>query len=539
MSLPSPSETGHVLFLDLVGYSLLSQEAQAARVTELLEAVRATAAFQRAEQAGELIPIATGDGVALVFLRYPTAPLECADQLLQHRPQLPLRLGIHVGPVTRVSDINGAVSVTGSGINTAKRVMDLATTGQVLLSEAAMALVKDHDTWRERLRFVGERATKHGERVRVWEVQGRDLASFGPSPRALERFPSSRRACEPSGEEGSRLSGREMASGEMPPPSTPGGAVPLRSEHYITRAVDGAFHAALERQEAIVLLKGARQVGKTSLLARGLQAARERGAQVVIVDFQSLGSEVLTSAESLYRALAEALCEQLELETPPESHWSASRSGAANLERYLRRVVFAASERALVWGMDEADRLFPLSFGSEVFGLLRSWHNRRTLDPAGPWSRLTMTLTYATEAHLFITDPNQSPFNVGVRLLLTDFSVDEVAELAARFGIAQSQPVYDLLAGHPFLTRRGLEVLAAGGTLEATHTFDDHLERLLFSLSQEPLLREATRQVLAGKAPSVEAFFRLRAAGVLVGESATTAHLRCPLYENYLRKHLE
>ncbi|WP_395140962.1 AAA-like domain-containing protein [Armatimonas sp.] len=502
------TETGHVLFLDLVGYSLLSQEAQAARVTELLACVRGTKAFQSAEQAGELIPIATGDGVALVFLRYALAPLICACEVREKAAGLPLRMGIHVGPVTRVSDINGAVSVTGGGINTAKRIMDLADAGQILLSDAAFALVREHDAWKERLRFVGERDTKHGERMRVWGLTD-------PLPLA---FATARRG------EGN---------------TTPGGAVPLTSEHYVVRSVDGQFHAALQAQSAIVLLKGARQVGKTSLLARGLQAARQRGAQVVILDFQSLGSDVLASAESLYRAMAESLCEQLDLDTLPESHWSASRSGAANLERYLRRVIFAVSERPLVWGLDEADRLFPLSFGSEVFGLLRSWHNRRTLDPEGPWSRLSVAIAYATEAHLFITDPNQSPFNVGVRLLLTDFTQSEVEQLARRYQSDATAVLYALLSGHPYLTRRGLEVLTAGGTLETTHVFDDHLERLLFSLSQEPLLREAILLVLGGKAPSGEAFFRLRAAGVLAGESASEARLRCLLYENYLRKHLE
>ena len=126
--------------------------------------------FQSAEQAGELIPIAPGDGVALVFLRYALAPLICACEVREKAAALPLRMGIHVGPVTRVSDINGAVSVTGSGINTAKRVMDLADGGQIFLSGAAVALVREHDAWKERLEFVGERDTKHGERVQVWEL---------------------------------------------------------------------------------------------------------------------------------------------------------------------------------------------------------------------------------------------------------------------------------------------------------------------------------------------------------------------------------
>ena len=169
-----------MLFLDLVGYSRLTLEEQAARVTQLLACVRSTKAFQSAERAGELIPIATGDGVALVFLRYAEAPLLCACELQAQAAQLPLRMGIHVGPVTRVNDINGAASVTGGGINTAKRVMDLAGAGQIFLSEAAAALIRDHDTWKERLQFQGEHQTKYGERLKVFTLLPQPLL-----PRAM------------------------------------------------------------------------------------------------------------------------------------------------------------------------------------------------------------------------------------------------------------------------------------------------------------------------------------------------------------------
>jgi hypothetical protein len=80
--------------------------------------------------------------------------------------------------------------------------------------------------------------------------------------------------------------------------------------------------------------------------------------------------------------------------------------------------VLGAVTGPVVWGLDEVDRLFSVPFGSEVFGLFRSWHNKRALDPSGPWARLTLAIAYATEAHLFITDLNQSPFNVGTRLAL-------------------------------------------------------------------------------------------------------------------------
>ena len=110
----------------------------------------------------------------------------------------------------------------------------------------------------------------------------------------------------------------------------------------------------------------------------------------------------------------------------------------------------------------KVDRLFSCEFGSEVFGLFRSWHNERSLDPASPWSRLTLAIAYATEAHLFITDLNQSPFNVGTRLSLEDFTLQQVGELNGKYGAplkneAEIERFYALVGGQPYLARRGLD----------------------------------------------------------------------------------
>src|SRR5256885_8625763 len=99
----------------------------------------------------------------------------------------------------------------------------------------------------------------------------------------------------------------------------------------------------------------------------------------------------------------------------------------------MRREVLAKIPEPIFWAMDEVDRIFTCDFGSEVFGLFRSWHNARALDPGGPWSRLTLAISYATEAHLFITDMNQSPFNVGFKVTLEDFNREQVADLNQRY----------------------------------------------------------------------------------------------------------
>ena len=331
-----------------------------------------------------------------------------------------------------------------------------------------------------------------------------------------------------------------------------GGALALDSKFYIVRPTDEEFYAAVARNDSIVLLKGARQMGKTSLMARGLQQARKAGARVVLTDFQKLNSDHLQSVDTLFHCLAEALAEQLDLEVSADV-WSPRRGPSMNFERFLRRDILNKVSGRLVWGIDEVDRLFACSFGSEVFGLFRSWHNERSLDPSGPWQKLSLAIAYASEAHLFITDINQSPFNVGTRLVLSDFTLDQVRELNQRYGSPISnefemQRFYSLLAGQPFLTQRGLHQMTErnlsfqdfyAGAARDDGPYGDHLRRIFVSLSQDSGLCEVVQGVIAGRHSSgADSFYRLRSSGIVAGESARDMKLRCQLYEQYLSRHL-
>jgi DNA-binding SARP family transcriptional activator len=336
-------------------------------------------------------------------------------------------------------------------------------------------------------------------------------------------------------------------------PGVPVGVLPLDSPFYVERTTDAEFRAAVERRDTIVRIQGPRQMGKTSLLARGLQHARESGARVVLTDFQALDSADLTSVERLLPALAGWIADQLDLDVLPSQSWKPHLGASVNFERYLRREVLDRIEAPLVWGLDEVDRLFPYDSGSQVFGLFRSWHNRRGLDPAGPWDRLSLAMAYATEAHLFITDLNQSPFNVGTRLALSDFDVAQVADLNQRHGSplqsdAEVERYHRLVNGQPYLANRGLWEMATRGLDLAAFegqadrdegVFGDHLRRLLVLLARDAELGEAVRAILRDESSLPrETFFSLRSAGLIVGEPGGTARMRCPIYAAYLGRHL-
>ncbi len=332
-----------------------------------------------------------------------------------------------------------------------------------------------------------------------------------------------------------------------------GGGMPVDSPYYIERPTDRIFQRALADQQSIVLVKGARQMGKTSLLARSLAAARQRGAKVVRTDLQKLNRAQMESPDTFLYALAITIARQAGLPPPGKEAWDPDMGANLNMELFLCEQVLGSFDGPLVWALDEVDRLFTCDFGSEIFGLFRAWYNERSLEPGGPWSRVTLAIAYATEAHLFVSDLNQSPFNVGTHLVLHDFKIEEVSELNRRCGSplrdrAALERLYALIGGQPYLTRRALDALAVGGmTLDALEmqadrdegAFGDHLRRLLTSLVQDEALTQIVRAMLNGRpCPTPESFYRLRSAGVLAGEWGASIGFRCRIYSTYLSHRL-
>src|SRR5438874_2955435 len=163
-------EIAHVLFIDIIGYSKLSINDQHAAVEQLNQLVRASEQFQRAEAAGHLLKIATGDGMALVFYTSLGAPAQCAVEISRARKEQSrqqLRMGIHSGPVSGVVDVNNRPNLAGAGINIAQRVMDCGDAGHILLSKHVAEDLEEYEQWRPLLHDLGTCEVKHGVRVSV------------------------------------------------------------------------------------------------------------------------------------------------------------------------------------------------------------------------------------------------------------------------------------------------------------------------------------------------------------------------------------
>ncbi len=673
------SQIVHVLFVDIVGYSTHSVDAQSRLIQQFNAAVQSSRSYQRARAQGSVFALATGDGSALVFLHDYDSPARCALELAKLLPaDMRVRMGIHSGLAQRQTDINGQANFAGEGLNTAQRIMDFGQPGHILISGQYASWLVQSDEWRGKVIEFGDGVAKHGLKLQVYGLSDgmvglreapRGLipsASSGRPPNALNIVILYKRKAKPDDEVlamleqslGSRGHGlfidrhlkigvewakaieekirsadaviailsdaavgsemleyeletafdenrkrgkpymlpvrvgtdkavegpigsfvnslnfsvwygpqdnervlAELLSSVTEPPKPKqealqlepvGGAVSPDSPFYVERDSDPEFLQALRNHESIVLVKGPRQMGKTSMIGRGVKLANEEGWRAVMTDFQKLSVSQLASEETFYKLLAATLAKRLNFKYDFQDEWLDVFGANMNMDNFLRALL-EESEVPLVWFMDEADKLFGVPFASDFFGLVRSWHNCRATEPSGPWSRLSVVIGYATEAHLFIQDLNQSPFNVGRQLELGNFSVQHLEDLNRRYGFPLSSrdeivQLHELVGGQPFLTRRAYDVLSRKvmdfTTLMATADrddgpFGDHLKRILISVSQLPSVLDALRNSLSNpELRDTDGYHRLLAAGIVNQTGDRSVRLRCELYRRYLSQHL-
>src|SRR2546423_9899202 len=175
-------EIGHVLFIDIVGYSKLLIEEQKERLNQLTEIVLGTAQV-RASTDEQLVRLPTGDGMALVFQHSAEEPARCALEIaeaLRKHPELPVRMGIHSGPVSEVKDVSGRTNIAGAGINMAQRVMDCGDAGHILLSQHVADDLIQYRQWAPRLRDLGDCEVKHGVRLHLVNLYAEPLGNPEP-----------------------------------------------------------------------------------------------------------------------------------------------------------------------------------------------------------------------------------------------------------------------------------------------------------------------------------------------------------------------
>jgi tetratricopeptide (TPR) repeat protein/class 3 adenylate cyclase len=209
-----PLEIAHVLFIDIVGYSKLLIDDQHDAQQQLSRIVRSTNEFHVAEADGTLVRLPTGDGMALVFFSNPEAPVQCATEItkaLKTSPKFQLRMGIHSGAVSGVTDVNERSNVAGTGINMAQRVMDCGDAGHILLSKRAAEDLTQYSRWHHYLHDLGECEVKHGMVVSLVNLYNEEIGN-SEVPKSIKQRRSGRAGTGVSSE-AERISRRKQALG--------------------------------------------------------------------------------------------------------------------------------------------------------------------------------------------------------------------------------------------------------------------------------------------------------------------------------------
>lgn len=329
----------------------------------------------------------------------------------------------------------------------------------------------------------------------------------------------------------------------------PEGTMDGESHYYIRRLADDVALDTISLQGVTLTIKAPRQMGKSSLLIRTLAKAASQEKRVVFLDFQLFDSMALDNADIFFRQFSSWISDALEIQDEVAKYWETPLGNSQRCTRYMLRKILGDAATPLVLGMDEVDRIFNCNFRSDFFSMLRSWHNSRASSQA--WKMLDLVLVTSTEPYQLIEDLNQSPFNVGQVIELTDFNAEQIRHLNKMhenpLTPQQETELMSLLSGHPYLTRRALYLIAEG-RYTASELFDraaddrgpfgDHLRYHLFRLHEKTSLIQGLRQVIrSGTCEDELVFFRLRGAG-LVKREGRIVTMRCPLYASYFREHL-
>jgi len=329
----------------------------------------------------------------------------------------------------------------------------------------------------------------------------------------------------------------------------PEGTVPLNSPFYVERPpTESDCYKRIIRPAALIRVKAPRQMGKTSLMVRILDHAKDEGALTVPLYFQLADNVVFENLDQFLQWFCSGVAGELGMADELDRRWKGVLGAKGKCTNYFQKYLLAETEEPLVLGMDEVDLVFQYpEIAADFFGMLRAWHEKGKNEET--WKRLRMIIVHSKEVYVPM-DMKQSPFNVGLPIDLPELSLAQTQDMAGRHGLQWAEEHAGLLrkmvGGHPYLLRVAMCSIALGRmTLEELlklapteqGPYSDHLRRHLLNLEEDEKLLAAMTQVLKGDTPvrikSTEAF-KLRSMGLVKYQGNEVTPL-CDLYRKYFQ----
>ncbi|MBD2314072.1 AAA-like domain-containing protein [Desertifilum sp. FACHB-1129] len=307
---------------------------------------------------------------------------------------------------------------------------------------------------------------------------------------------------------------------------------------------------------ALIRIKAPRQFGKTSLMARILSHAEDRGLRTAAISLQLADNRIFTDLDQFLRWFCAMVARALGLPTELEERWDSLFGGSYSCSDYFETYLLPADPSPLLLVLDEVNVVFNYPhIAADFFGMLRAWYEQGKHGGVNRelWQRLRLVIVHSTEAYLPL-NLHQSPFNVGLSIELSCFNLDRVKELTLRYGLssenAYAETLLNLVGGHPYLTQLALFDLSQRPVepKEFTQTaiapdsiFSSHLRQQLACLEQDPELLNAMKQTLLtpeGALLHPTQAFKLQGLG-LVSFQNQRALPSCNLYRAYFSQVLK
>ena len=347
----------------------------------------------------------------------------------------------------------------------------------------------------------------------------------------------------------------------------PGGPIPLDSPFYIDRwPAEAQACAEISKPGSLIRIKAPRKMGKSSLMLRIIHAAVDRGYRTVTVDFQQADAAVFASLDKFLRWLCVNVARQLKLEPNLDEFWDEEMGSKVSCTIYFEKSLLEQIDSPVVLVLNEVNLVFErANIAQEFLPLLRFWYEQARQSET--WQKLRIVVIHSTEIYIALS-LNQSPFNVGLPIKLSEFTAEQVQDLARRHGLnwSDSYPVEQLMkmvGGHPYLVHLALyhltillqnrlsigdepgdelgraeleELLTAAPTQSGIYS--DYLRNQSIAIQQQPELASAFQQVVDAKnSIHLEPLmaYQLDSMGIVKLEG-NNCRLSCELYRLYFQE---
>ena len=337
-------------------------------------------------------------------------------------------------------------------------------------------------------------------------------------------------------------------------PCYPSGSISVDSPFYLERfSLEQQIYQEIKKPGALIRIKAPREMGKTSLMLRGLDYAKKLGYRTVSLNLEQVDQAILSDINQFMRWLCANTARQLQLEPKLDEYWDEDMGGKISCTLYFEQYILEQIETPLILALDEVNHIFEhTQVAKDFLPLLRSWYEEAKRLPI--WGKLRLIVVHSTEIYVPL-QLNQSPFNVGLPIQLHNFSLEEVQQLAQCYGLdwndkEEAQQLMSLVEGHPALVHLAIyhlsqEDMTLSQLLKTAHTangiYNHHLQRHCVTLAQQPELVQALDTVFNGSEPvalNPILAYKLSSMGVIkrLGNKAIAG---CELYRRYLQSYIQ